>query len=411
MKILNHLTKIGVLCAVILVITSCQKELQIAEKPETVYQQQRLGGVVPDDPAKVSKVPLIMSSEALKSGSIVQSPLIDGTLSKGKPPAKTGDTAPPTVSITSPANGSTVSGTVSIAVSASDNVGVSAVSLYVNGVLLNTFNSSPYNFSWNSSAAAAGTYTLMATAKDANGNSTSIAITVAISTTITVLPPPPTSPSTGISLLMPPVGNQGSEFSCVAFAVGYAARSAEQYYRSNASSYSFATNIFSPEFLYNQTKIGTDCSSGSSMTTALDFIKINGISSFQTMPYNSTNGCSLLPTSLQQTEANTFKINGYSKIISTDQVAIKTMIDQKHPVIVIILTDNSFELAKTGFIWKTYSGSLGVPHGIVICGYDDSKNAYKVMNSWGTGWADGGFSWIDYDLFPTRATYYSYVIN
>ena len=40
---------------------------------------------------------------------------------------KTIDTTPPTVSITSPANGATVSGTVTVSATASDNVGVTSV--------------------------------------------------------------------------------------------------------------------------------------------------------------------------------------------------------------------------------------------------------------------------------------------
>jgi C1A family cysteine protease len=36
---------------------------------------------------------------------------------------------------------------------------------------------------------------------------------------------------------------------------------------------------------------------------------------------------------------------------------------------------------------------------MVICGYNDAKKAFRVMNSWGKGWADNGFAWIDYDFF------------
>jgi hypothetical protein len=80
---------------------------------------------------------------------------------------------------------------------------------------------------------------------------------------------------------MPPVVSQGGEGACVAFAVGYAARSAEQYYRTNASSYSNSTNVFSPEFLYNQIKFSSDCCSSTAMQTALDFIKLNGIPTYK----------------------------------------------------------------------------------------------------------------------------------
>jgi C1A family cysteine protease len=86
------------------------------------------------------------------------------------------------------------------------------------------------------------------------------------------------------------------------------------------------------------------------------------------------------------------------------------MIASKHPVIVTLLADNSFINAGPGFIWRTsVAGSLR--HCVVICGYDDAKHAYKVMNSFGTSWGDAGFSWIDYDLFPQKSTYDTYVIQ
>jgi C1A family cysteine protease len=122
-----------------------------------------------------------------------------------------------------------------------------------------------------------------------------------------------------------------------------------------------------------------------------------------------------LPTTTQSSEALNYKISTYSKISILDRTAIKAMISQRHPVIITILADNSFVSARTGFIWKTFSGSGNLPHCIVICGYDDSKNAYKVMNSWGTTWGDAGFSWIDYNFFETGGQIagngYCYVIN
>ncbi len=58
------------------------------------------------------------------------------------------DTAPPTASLTSLADGSTVSGTVVVDVSASDNVGVVNVDLYVDGALFASDASAPYSFAW-----------------------------------------------------------------------------------------------------------------------------------------------------------------------------------------------------------------------------------------------------------------------
>ena len=91
------------------------------------------------------------------------------------------DKTAPTVSLTAPSSGATVSGTVAVAASASDNVGVSKVEFYVNSILQASDTNSPYTFTWNTSSLTNGTYTLLAKAYDASGNvgtSTSNVVTV-----------------------------------------------------------------------------------------------------------------------------------------------------------------------------------------------------------------------------------------
>lgn len=36
-------------------------------------------------------------------------------------------------------------------------------------------------------------------------------------------------------------------------------------------------------------------------------------------------------------------------------------------------------------------------HAVMICGYDNDKNAFLIKNSWGTGWGDEGYGWLSYD--------------
>lgn len=76
----------------------------------------------------------------------------------------------PVVSIISPAPDSTLSGTASVAVSASDNVAVTNVELYVNGTLQGASSTAPYNFGWSTASLPPGQYTLTAKAYDAAGN-------------------------------------------------------------------------------------------------------------------------------------------------------------------------------------------------------------------------------------------------
>ena len=83
------------------------------------------------------------------------------------------DTQPPTVAITNPHNGALVRGNVTISVSATDNVAVSQVSIYVDGVLHYTGTTAPYAWTWNTKKFASGTHTITATAWDTSGNSAS----------------------------------------------------------------------------------------------------------------------------------------------------------------------------------------------------------------------------------------------
>ncbi|MBI4438021.1 hypothetical protein HY631_03680, partial [Candidatus Uhrbacteria bacterium] len=82
------------------------------------------------------------------------------------------DVSPPTVSITAPASGSTVSGTITVSASASDNVGVVGVQFKLDGVNLEAEDTTAhYVISWNTTTATNGSHTLTAVARDAAGNS------------------------------------------------------------------------------------------------------------------------------------------------------------------------------------------------------------------------------------------------
>lgn len=83
------------------------------------------------------------------------------------------DTQPPTASITSPFNGALVHGSVQVSVNATDNVAVSHVSIYIDGVQYYNGTVAPYTYSWNTKKFASGTHTITATAWDSSGNSAS----------------------------------------------------------------------------------------------------------------------------------------------------------------------------------------------------------------------------------------------
>jgi hypothetical protein len=102
------------------------------------------------------------------------------------------DTTPPTVSMTAPTGGSTISSTITISASASDNVGgsgVASVQFYRDsGISLGTVTTAPYSLSFDSTTIPNGSHSFYATATDRAGNastSTSVVVTVNNNTSVT----------------------------------------------------------------------------------------------------------------------------------------------------------------------------------------------------------------------------------
>jgi subtilisin family serine protease len=86
------------------------------------------------------------------------------------------DAAPPAVAMSSPVGG-VLFGSVLVAASASDNVGVAGVKFLLDGTPLGAeLTGAPYEFAWETTNAANGTHVLTAVARDAAGNQATAAI-------------------------------------------------------------------------------------------------------------------------------------------------------------------------------------------------------------------------------------------
>jgi Concanavalin A-like lectin/glucanases superfamily/Bacterial Ig domain len=117
----------------------------------------------------------------------------------GGSPSSSPDTSAPVVSVSAPANGATVSGTVAVAANASDNVGVAGVQFRLDGANLGAEDqSAPYSIAWSSTAASNGSHVLTAVARDAAGN-----VATAGADTVTVANAAPT-PTLGVTLSATP---------------------------------------------------------------------------------------------------------------------------------------------------------------------------------------------------------------
>jgi len=214
------------------------------------------------------------------------------------------------------------------------------------------------------------------------------------------------SVQTVVNLNTPPVGDQGGEGSCVAWGTTYAARSI-MWGKDHSASWNQSVNIFSPEYVYNQIKAKGSCSSGSYTVDALNLLKAQGVCTWTMMPYTDVS-CKTKPNATQTANAANYKTGGYTTVlVSAD--AIKNQLAIGKPVIVAGPVDRNFMYLTGATVLGQRSGSLG-GHCYCVVGYDDTKGAFKIQNSWGTTWADSGFGWISYTSI-TSWWQEAYVLN
>jgi hypothetical protein len=96
------------------------------------------------------------------------------------------DRTAPTVALTSPANGATVTGSVAIAATAADAGGVSRVDFLIDGNVVGSASGAPYSIAWSASSVSPGSHSITARAVDGAGHvTTSATVSVTVTTTPT----------------------------------------------------------------------------------------------------------------------------------------------------------------------------------------------------------------------------------
>jgi C1A family cysteine protease len=79
--------------------------------------------------------------------------------------------------------------------------------------------------------------------------------------------------------------------------------------------------------------------------------------------------------------------------------ALKRAIQAHGPIVVAIVVTSLFEAYKSGVFNEVPNDTSCTDHGEVIVGWDDSKHAWHIKNSWGkceTCWGQHGFGWVAY---------------
>ncbi len=140
--------------------------------------------------------------------------------------------------------------------------------------------------------------------------------------------------------------------------------------------------------------MGSKCANGGDPAAALDWIAAHGICDPDCYPWKTTDP-PYKPT--PDREGRTVKIPG--KVEIGDIASQKKWIDSVGPLGATFSVYHDFDGYSSGVYIKgptTAANYFRGTHCITLVGYDDTKKAWLMRNSWGTGWGMAGYCWIGY---------------
>lgn len=201
---------------------------------------------------------------------------------------------------------------------------------------------------------------------------------------------------------LPPVGGQGSQASCVGWAIAYYYRSFQEGVENNRVPGDW-DEVFSPAFVYNQ-RSTTDCGRDAGMTMA-DGLRIavtQGVATWASMPYTGADSCSQ-PSVDARAEAGLYRAERYANLFAGRGAAsldsLRAHLASGDPFLLAVPVYADF------FRATSRSAVIDVPapnstfyggHALTVIGYDNASQTFKFVNSWGAGWGDHGFGYLTY---------------
>lgn len=197
---------------------------------------------------------------------------------------------------------------------------------------------------------------------------------------------------------LPPVYNQGQLGSCTANSVA-----AIFDYTHHKQGEGFMTPsrlmIYYDERVIEGT-VSED--SGAEIRDGIKSVYSTGVCPESEWPYIESK-FAVKPTAQCYTDAIKFESLSYAHVPQTEFYIKNALVTDVLPIsfgFTVFEAFESDEVAETGIVpMPSASDSPIGGHAVVIVGYDDSKNAFLVRNSWGTGWGiDGsGYFWLPYN--------------
>jgi len=208
--------------------------------------------------------------------------------------------------------------------------------------------------------------------------------------------------SIDLSLGLPPVGNQGEQASCVAWAIAYYYRSYQEGIERDRVPFA-ESEKFSPAFIYNQ-RWTNDCQLDWGMT-ALNGLRIavqQGVASLKTMPYSADDTCSQ-PSDNARAEADLHRAESYANLFigrgTANLIELKRHLATGDPFLLAFpASADLYLVTRDNVVIDLPDEDPGYSDGhmTLVIGYDDDTETFKFVNSWGTNWGDRGFGYLTY---------------
>ncbi len=190
-----------------------------------------------------------------------------------------------------------------------------------------------------------------------------------------------------------PVMNQGNCGSCVAFAT-IATLEAQA---SISAGVPWLHPTFSPQTLFSCG--GASCATGWMPEDAASFLQSTGVPDEACMPYVS--GSTGADVSCNQkcgdSDARSLKIAGYSTPSSYGGSVDAVKAALKNGPLVTTLEVYSDFITYSSGVYQHVTDDIVGGHAVSLVGFDDSKRAWLIRNSWGAEWGENGFAWISWD--------------
>jgi C1A family cysteine protease len=180
------------------------------------------------------------------------------------------------------------------------------------------------------------------------------------------------------------VKNQGSCGSCWSFSTTGALEGA--YYIKNNNLVSF-----SEQMLVSCDDVDAGCNGGL-MDDAFEWIKENGgLCSEDDYPYTSGNGVEGTCKSSSCSVVSGSQIKSYTDVTENSESDLQDAVYQQPVSVAIQANQLGFQMYSSG----VYTGRCGtrLDHGVLAVGYgtDSGTDYWKVKNSWGDSWGEGGY--------------------